>query len=330
MWEPEREKFTWENDEMKTLYRILDHCQKNNVDVYMTVMWQDVDWNSFPGICRLQSSPKSVDDFAIGYATLIYELVNKRGYNCIHWLTVNNEPGMDNGWWTNSEKKPESIMPAIRATRRELDKRGLKSVAMCGSDGHGINIGNFDPKDSAAGALSVHCYDGTVPIKMFHENVKIAREVNKPFFIAEFGRFFMAEFEGDMMALGGPRSETPKSYKEQLLNADKILSGINEGIDGFNRWSFTNRGDLDGQWQLVRTWNPNLWDYFKNVVPEPVPYYSFGIISRFAAKHSGILETKADSGNYVVAALKSPGEKPVFTFLISQIRKSIYPFLLWA
>jgi len=313
MWEPEREKFTWESEEMKTLYRILDHCKKNNVDVYMAVMWQGVAWNSFPGICNLQSSPKSVEDFAIGYATLIDELVNNRGYKCIHWLTVTNEPGMEHGWWTNAEKKPESIMPAMRATRKELDKRGLTNVAMCGSDGHGLTMAGLDPNDSSVGALSVHNYDGEAPIKMFRENVKIAREVNKPFFLAEFGRFFMANFEGDLMAMGGPRSEAPKSYKEQLLNADKILNGINEGVDGFNRWSFTNRGDLDGQWQLVRTWNPNLWDFYKNVIPEPVPYYSFGIISRFASKHSEILTTKSDSGNYVVTAIKSPkGETTIY------------------
>jgi len=125
--------------------------------------------------------------------------------------------------------------------------------------------------------------------------------------------FFSAEFEGDQMAMGGPRSEASKSYEHQMINANKILVGLNMGVDGFSRWSFVNRGDLDGQWQLVRTWNRNLWDFKKNVEPEPVPYYSFGIITRFAAKHSGILETKSDSGNYVVVALKSPkGETSIY------------------
>ncbi len=91
MYEPEREKFVWDNDEMKTLYRILDHCQSNNVDVYMSMMWQGVEWNAHPGINRLQSSPKSVTDFAISYATLLDHLVKARGYTCIHWITVNNE-----------------------------------------------------------------------------------------------------------------------------------------------------------------------------------------------------------------------------------------------
>ena len=58
---------------------------------------------------------------------------------------------------------------------------------------------------------------------------------------------------------------------------------MNVGVDGFNRWSFTNRGDLDGQWQLVRTFDTNTWQYFKRVAPEPVPYFSYGILTRFLA-----------------------------------------------
>ena len=312
MYEPEREKFVWDSDEMKTLYRILDHCQKNNVDVYMSMMWQGVQWNAHPGINRLQSSPKSIADFAVSYATLLKQLVEIKGYTCIHWITVNNEPGMDGGWWTGPNGKPDSIMPSIRATRTELDKRGLNKIAICGSDGHGIKIGNFKPDDPAVGALSIHNYYGN-PHETFAEGVKFAKDLNLPFFVAEMGTFFMANFEGDNMAMGGPRSEAPKSYEHQMINAEKILVGLNMGVDGFNRWSFLNRGDLDGQWQLVRTWNPNLWDFKKNVDPEPVPYFSFGILTRFAAKHSSILETRADSGNYVVTALRSPkGETTIY------------------
>lgn len=312
MYEPERERFVWDNDEMKTLYRILDHCQKNNVDVYMSMMWQGVEWNAHPGINRLQSSPKSVTDFAISYATLLDYLVKAKGYSCIHWITVNNEPGMDNGWWIGSDAKPDSIMPAIRAMSTELNKRGLKNIALCGPDSHQIKLSNFKPNDPSVGALAIHNYYGN-PNETFAEGVQFAKELNLPFFVAEMGTFFSADFEGDQMAMGGPRSEASKSYEHQMINAEKILVGLNMGVDGFSRWSFVNRGDLDGQWQLVRTWNPNLWDFKRNVEPEPVPYYSFGIITRFAAKHSDILETKADSGNYVVAALKSPkGETTIY------------------
>jgi hypothetical protein len=98
-----------------------------------------------------------------------------------------------------------------------------------------------------------------------------------------------------------------------LLNAEKVLVGLNEGVDGFNRWSFVNRGDLDGQWQLVRNWHPNLWDYSKNVTPEPVPYFSYGILTRFAAKHSTVLGAVCDNPEILVVALRSPlGQTTVY------------------
>ena len=306
MYHPQRDVFTWDNEEMQTLERILQHCQSAHVDVYFTMMWQDVDWNAHPGVNRLQSAPRSDADFAGSYATLLERLVKTKGYTCIRWVTINNEPGFASCWWIGPDRKPASIMPAIHEVREALDRRGLQDVAVCGPDGHNLRMGQFNPQDSAATALSVHDYNAKVPLAMYREGVQIARQGNIPFFVAEFGHFFMATYEGETMAMGGPRSEAAKSYAAQLLNAEKVLAGLNEGVDGFNRWSFVNRGDLDGQWQLVRTWHPNLWDYYKNVTPEPVPYFSYGILTRFAAKHSTVLGASADDPEVLVAALRSP------------------------
>jgi hypothetical protein len=56
---------------------------------------------------------------------------------------------------------------------------------------------------------------------------------------------------------------------------------LRAGVDACNRWSFTNRGDLDGQWQLIKTYDIASGKYVGEVVPEPEAYYGFGIISRF-------------------------------------------------
>ncbi|MGA9291861.1 MAG: hypothetical protein WBV81_04685, partial [Ignavibacteriaceae bacterium] len=58
----------------------------------------------------------------------------------------------------------------------------------------------------------------------------------------------------------------------------------------FNRWSFTNRGDLDGQWQLIRTWDAESKCYLKNIFPESSAYFGFAILSRFLAKYSKVLK----------------------------------------
>lgn len=313
MYHPERDRFTWDNDEMRTLGRILRHCQSNHVDVYFTLQHLDVEWLAHPGVCRLQSAPRSAPDFAESYATLLERLVKADGFDCIRWVTVNNEPGMDAGWWQGPDKRPASIVPAFRALRAALDARGLPQLVLCGPDGHWLTCGEFDPHDPAAGALALHNYADHVTLDSYRECVRLARKRDVPFFIAEFGHFFMSEFEGSLMALGGPRSEAPASYAAQMLNAEKVLVGISEGVDGFNRWSFANRGDLDGQWQLVRTWNPNTWDYFPTVTPEPVPYFCYGILTRFAAKHSSVLAVAADHPDIVATALRSPrGETTIW------------------
>ena len=80
------------------------------------------------------------------------------------------------------------------------------------------------------------------------------------------------------------------------------------GVDALNRWNFTNRGDLDGNWQLLKTWDTKKKQYFNKVEPETVSYYTFGIFSRFNAKHSQVLETKTQGGpdNFMAIALHSP------------------------
>ena len=69
------------------------------VDVFFVQLWQDVGWNAHEGINRLESAPRSVEHFAQGLGTLLEHLIKKRGYHCIKWLSVTNEPGGGWTWW---------------------------------------------------------------------------------------------------------------------------------------------------------------------------------------------------------------------------------------
>ena len=48
IYEPERNRFTWDSSEMRILYRILDWCERRQADVFLQQMWGNVDWNAFP------------------------------------------------------------------------------------------------------------------------------------------------------------------------------------------------------------------------------------------------------------------------------------------
>ncbi len=305
MYEPERGIFDWQNDEMKMLHRILDTCQKNHSDVFLTQMWQDVEWNTIDGTPTVSSAPKSVPDFAAGLGTLVEHLVHDEGYTCIRWLCITNEPADDWGWWLGPNRQPQNLMPAIQAVRAELDRRKIP-VAISGPDfiyEDNFNSPIFDWEDSAVGAFDLHYYSENDDISMdwIKTPIQKARARGIPIFLSEFGSYVGGSLNGSE-----PAMMVCADYPNQLLNAEKVLLGLNLGMDGFNRWSFTNRGDLDGQWQLVRTWDPVRWNYFPRVTPEPIPYYAYGILTRYVAKHSNILAIELANELVLASALLSP------------------------
>ena len=311
MYEPERENFDWGSSDMQTLYRILDHCQKNDVDVFLTLMWADVEWNAIPGINRLQSAPKSVEDFAKGIGSLLEYLVKTRHYTCIRWLCINNEPGRCGSWWLGADGKSVSLMPSLHAVRAELDKRGI-NVPLSGPDWtnptweHVENTPEFDFDDKVLGALDAHNYEGSPSTERMKAWADKAHARGIPFLLTEFG------------------SHPAKAYSAQLLNAEKMIEGMKVGVDAFNRWSFVNRGDLDGEWGLVRTFDPKTWNYFSRVTPETVSYFTYGIMTRFLAKYSRVLKIENNNPRLSTAAVRSPkGNLSVYVLNKSATTESV-------
>ena len=77
-------------------------------------MWCNAAWLAYPKLRddparRVHSAPADVDAFADGLATLMEHLLKKRGYTCIKWLCINNEPDCGSSWWRGPGNKPLSI-----------------------------------------------------------------------------------------------------------------------------------------------------------------------------------------------------------------------------
>jgi hypothetical protein len=286
MYEPQKNMFDWDNQEMQALYRILDWAEANNADVFLQQMWSNVRWNAYPGVQPLLSAPRSLRDFADGIATLLGYLTTEKKYNCIKWFCITNEPpgGSWGSWWSTGESDAP-LTPALREVRKVLDEKNI-SIPLSGPDWTDLPV--FDPGkidfDSYIGAYDIHSYQGMD--EKGEENLKKwaewANRHNKPLFLSEMGD----------MRIGWKDSDPgPKSFRAALSNAETVLRGLNAGVSAFNRWSYTNRGDLDGQWQLIRTWDIANQRYLDTVIIEPAAYYGYGIITRFFSKYSAVLET---------------------------------------
>jgi hypothetical protein len=303
-YEPGRRVFDWDNPEMRVLYRILDWAEHHGVDVFLQQMWGDVAWNSYPGnaedpVKRLRSAPYSIPDWAQGLGELVDHLVRVKGYKCVRWVSVSNEPGHDDfSWWQDSNMKSAPFTPGLKAVREEFDRRKL-TMPISGPDW--TDLPDLKPAevdfDPYIGAYDLHSYnavldsmDGSYNLTQAEQRMadwaQWAHARNKPFFLSEFGT----------MAFGwGNEDVGPASYQSGLKNASLVVRGINAGVDGFNRWSFTNRGDLDGQWQLVRTWDIDRNKLLDSFTPQPNAYYQFAMLSRFLPKYAGVLATRVEA-----------------------------------
>ena len=303
IYEPERGKFTWDSPEMKILYRILDWCQKNNADVFLQQMWMNVAWNAYPEwrdsvTGRIHSAPANVEDFSEGLASLVEHLIRVKGYTCIRWLCMVNEPSARYSWWQMPPNKPAPLRPGVEAVRKALDKRGLKLP---------ISMPDFTPLPGLRpdaieyrellGAFDYHCYGEDFDWRKagsltglentIGEWSKWTHQQSKALFLSEFGT----------MANGwGGSNPAPGSYISLLKDTELMVRAINHGIDGLNRWSFLNRGDLDGQWQLIDTWDRENGKLLQDYTPHPNSYFIYGLLSRFSAKHSDALSTIVEGG----------------------------------
>jgi hypothetical protein len=314
MYESARGRFDFENDEMQALYRILDWAEAEGADVFLQQMWRHVEWNAFPGVHPLLSAPRSLEDHADGLATLLEHLTKKRGYTCIRWISIANEPpgGTWGYWWSAGSWPGPSLTSALASVRQALDARGI-AIPLSGPDW--TDQPAFDPAamdfDPHVGAYDIHTYKGldAAGQKVIDGWVSHARSTGKPFFLTEFG---------DMRHGWGGSNPGPRTFVALLSNAEVVIRGLRSGVDAMNRWSFTNRGDLDGEWQLVRTWDAKSGTYHEHVTPEPVPYFGFGLLTRFFARHSAILSTRVETDpsrveEVLAAAVRSPrGEVTVF------------------
>ena len=326
MYNPERDKYTWDSYEMQLAYRYLDWCEANQVDVLLQQMWSNVAWMAYPqhratSVGILRSAPYDKELFAESFATLVDYLVHTKKYTCIKWLNFINEPGESWSWWQTAEDldKTEILDSVFAVVRSALDRKNITVPILGPTYSIASNPAEFTFKEHLGG-YDVHSYwakfdwydpDGDkTPIRLtledFDKYGRLARADGKPFLISEYGTMAYGFEVGAIAAMS--------SREAVLTDAELLIRSMNTGVNGFNKWSFINRGDLDGQWQLIDTWdiaNRKLLPA-DAIKPHENSYNAFALLSRFVPRNSNVLETTVEGGNDGVydrvfaAALQTP------------------------
>ena len=227
-WNPSADykTFTWESDEMKSLYKMLDVYQKTGTKVILvTVDWlKDSPWND------AEASSQAV----LG---LLEYLIKEKGYNCIEFWTLTNEPELTYGWL-----KKLSFENYVQIHR--LVKKGIKENELS------VNIIASDDVESEewfkksvqsiygiADIFSSHAYFYPQEIHIipdfFRERsdfIKTSSSTGKasPFFLCEFG-FRGSDFDARTNSL-------IDDYEYGLHVANLCIEVLNSGVDAASLW----------------------------------------------------------------------------------------------
>ena len=319
-WQPERGVYTWDSDGMRILFRILDWSQRHGADVMLQSMWANVGWLAFPEYrsdpAAIQTSaPADLDAFARGWVSLLRELRARRGYTCIRWVCLVNEPNYywwlippDTGASRNLPRQARYLGEALRRVRGALKKARIP-VRILGPDYTDLPvIGRLsaEPWWAHVDDVDFHsycsCFDWEDPdAQVASGSYRMGERLERT--LSRYRRVTSREGKGLMLTEAGTQtygykadSEMPGCFKASLKDTELLVRTLNLGIDAYNHWSLVNRGDQDGQWQLVDTWDRQWKRWMPEAAPHRDSYYVLGLALRHLPKNAQVLETEVEGG----------------------------------
>ncbi|MBN2312174.1 MAG: hypothetical protein JXR94_24560 [Candidatus Hydrogenedentes bacterium] len=263
--------FDWDNEQMRVLFRNLDLCQELGTTVLLTDWGCERNWVSIPGV---ENTADPAYARVIG-AYLDY-LVNERGYSCIKYLILVNEPNYEVGDFARWKAGIENVAA-------ELERRGLDGqITLAGSDES--NAPNWhqravDELHHVFGAYDVHCYandsmvrpGGLESFYKEHWDYALAHDpaaATKPFLVGEAGMNDGAKH---------PAINTNiDSFYYGLFMADYAVQAVRAGSAAVCAWMMDDNGHRGFTW--------GLWDNKANGLRLRSWFYPWALLSRYVPR----------------------------------------------
>lgn len=240
-------KFNWESKNMQSLYRHLDVCQKEGIQVILT------DWGCVPEWVRVAGYSGVGDPkYAAGIGTYLDYLVNERKYTCLRYFILVNEPDNEAGGYDNWKQGVLNVAQVLR--ERKLSDRicFLGSDMTTAEDWHRKAV---DQLQGVLGGYDFHRYAPEAEVRSGDLGRHIAamwqyalakdpQARNKPLMVAEAGIF----------SPGFTASNNPLhlKYEYGLYMADYAAQAADAGSQAVLAWMLddsSHAGFTWGMWQ---------------------------------------------------------------------------------
>ncbi|MCX2837862.1 hypothetical protein OQ279_06815 [Salinimicrobium sp. MT39] len=326
---------------LEQLLPILEYCQSRDVTVTFG------DW----GGRMVDSKADTISERHLEYAAKYLDfLVNDKGFSCIKYYNMINEP---NGFWSVTDESYTLWRDATAYFQEQLESRGLTNkVSIMGPD---IAIWDTDETDwisrterdlgEAVGLYDIHTYPSksTVNSGEYSEIIRAYKEEapdDVPIIMGEIGFKFVAEEDKHLNEENIVRAEA-KPYASvedsQMFvydhvygtdMADALFQTVNEGYSGCVVWMLDDAMHSKEERHKLKVWGfwNILGEEFFGAEEEAVRpwFYAWSLLTKYMPSGSRIIETVREGDESVKAiSLEKDGSHMLAIVNVGKEKKHI-------
>jgi alpha-galactosidase len=330
-------KFTFDSQEMQSLYKVLDLAQEQRMDVCLVVWGCPVnvsllDQNySHVKTCFMAdpnqkevwiTGPVDYDEWAENFSALVKYLIEGRNYTCVNEITPMNEP--DGGPLLTSSE----YIKMAKALDARFKKDGIRDMVRFNlSDNTDVRtnylIDCAENLAEVADVFNSHTYifGYETPNKTILEweknNVNIAARAGKNHIVGEFG---------SNQCVGATRQKDIDLYARGVLMTRLVLNFFNAGAAGVSYWSLIDQyyGKNESYQQMQQL---GLWKYLKEAYKTDTTYakikqdyevrpqyYVYSLLTRFLKTGAEVYPINFNDNFTAGSAFKGKDGKWTYVF----------------
>ena len=302
--------FTWDNDSMRSLENTLQLCQTNNIEVVLC----PVEFGSRQRKLWDGATNKGPEEAVKSWSTAVEYLVKNKGFTCIRWLQLCNEP--DFAWIKRFGYSFDDYVRINELMFAELNSRQLPVSLLGSGDAESLQwfVDSVRRTSAFVGGYGGSRYAANLNLEEVRDrNIAYlaAMRTNDPAWSEK--KYIVTEFGIRAQATTDKHNAYMRTFDCGLGMADLCLDQVALGVDAASIWCL----------HRIYYSSDNLMDYglweFKDENWKPRPlWYSYSLFTRFMTRGSQLSQIDVKDGEGLVKATLAQGPEGRFLFVLNQ------------